>query len=249
MKFLAPLALAAMMALPAAATDLEEMTDAERDAFRAEVRAYLLDNPEVLMEAIAILDERQAAAEADRDLQLVTAYADQLFSSPYDFVTGNPEGDITIVEFIDYRCGYCRRAAPEVAGLMEADENIRLVIKEFPILGEQSMLAARFALSARIVEGDQAYDDMHNALIVMQGDMTETSLARLANTLGYDGEAIIDGLDAPEIDEVIGANYQLAQAMGISGTPTFVIGDQLIRGFVPGAQMSEIVDNLRAEDG
>lgn len=235
----------ALTTLPAVATDLDDMTDAERDAFRAEVRAYLLENPEVLMEAIAVLEARQADQEAIRDEQIVASNADALFASPLDWIGGNPDGDITVVEFIDYRCGFCRRAAPEIAELLEIDGNIRLVVKEFPILGEQSTLATRFALSTRIVAGDEAYEAVHHALISMRADMTEDNLARMALNLGLDGEAILDGLDNPQIDMVIDTNYALAQAMQITGTPTFVFGDQLVRGFIEVDQMTALVGQAR----
>ncbi|MBF9036273.1 thioredoxin domain-containing protein [Rhodobacterales bacterium HKCCE2091] len=237
---------AACLATPALATDIDNMTEAEREAFRTEVRAYLLENPEVLMEAISVLEERQANAEAERDLQLVAANAPALFGMEGDYVLGNPDGDITVVEFQDYRCGYCRRAAPEVTELLESDGNIRLIVKEFPILGEQSVLASRFALAARYVAGDTAYEDLHYALIEMRGDMTEMSLASLADDLGYDGTAILAGMDDPRIDEILNANYALAQTMGISGTPTFVFGRQLVRGYIPGAQMEAIVAEERS---
>ncbi|MEM6610486.1 MAG: DsbA family protein [Pseudomonadota bacterium] len=248
MKALLPI-LAAMslcLALPAWAQGFDAMTDAERAAFRAEVRAYLLENPEVLMEAIAVLEDREAAATTARDLQLVARYADDLFFADHDLIEGNPDGDITIVEFLDYRCSFCRRAAPEVSALLETDPNIRLVVKELPILGEQSVLAARFALSSRYVIDEAAYSTLHAALISMRADVSEASLQRLADDLGYDGAAILAGMQDPRIDVVIEANYALAQAMQISGTPTFVMGRQLVRGFLPSDAMAALIAEERA---
>jgi protein-disulfide isomerase len=245
LKNLAALGLALSLAAPAAATDLDNMTTADREAFRAEVRAYLLENPEVLMEAIAVLEQRQAAAEGERDQMMVAANADALFSSAYDVVLGNPEGDITIVEFMDYRCGYCRRAHPEVADLIEFDGNIRVIVKEFPILGEQSLLAARFAIATRIALGDEAYVTMHNALMEMRGDVSEPSLMAVAAETGLDGAAIMAAMDDPLIQATIEYNHALAQRMAISGTPSFVFEDQLVRGYVPLDGMIEIVALLR----
>ncbi len=141
--------LLALVSWPAAALDLNAMTDEERQLFRAEVRAYLLDNPEVLIEAISVLEARQQQAQINGDLALVAQYSEAIFNDGYSFVGGNPDGDITIVEFLDYRCGFCKRAFPEVTELIASDGNIRFVIKEYPILGEQSTLASRFALSVR----------------------------------------------------------------------------------------------------
>lgn len=246
MKFLAPLALAATLATPALATDLESLTDAERDAFRAEVRAYLLDNPEVLMEAIGVLEQREAAAGVERDAMAVAANADALFNSAYDWVGGNPDGDITIVEFFDYRCGYCRRAHPEVEALIETDGNIRYIAKEFPILGEQSLLASRFAIATRVALGEEAYETISDALIEMRGDMTEASLSAVAADNGLDVQAILGALSDPLVDATIGYNHELAGRMGITGTPTFVFGDQLVRGAVGFEDMQQIVALVRA---
>ncbi|MBB3712520.1 protein-disulfide isomerase [Limimaricola variabilis] len=235
------------LAAPAAATDLETLSDAERDAFREEVRAYLLENPEVLMEAIAVLDQRQAEAAAQGDSAMIANHAKALFESEGDWVGGNPDGDITVVEFMDYKCGYCRRAFPEVEELVESDGNIRYILKEFPILGEQSVMASRFALAARAELGDEAYKQAHNALMTMRGDVSEKSLTALAESLGSDWETLNAAMEAPEIDQIIAGNHQLAQAMQISGTPSFVMGDEMLRGYVPLAQMREIVAGQRSE--
>jgi protein-disulfide isomerase len=168
MRLLAPFALAGALAAGPATADLIDMDAAERDAFRAEVRAYLLENPEVLMEAIGVLEQRQAAAEGERDAMSVAANADALFNSAFDWVGGNPEGDVVLVEFMDYRCGFCRRAHPEVEDLVALDGNIRYVVKEFPILGEQSVLASQFAIATRIAHGDDAYGAMNDALMVLR---------------------------------------------------------------------------------
>jgi protein-disulfide isomerase len=211
MKFLAPLAFAGLMAVTPAAADLIDMDDAERDAFRAEVRAYLLENPEVLMEAIGVLEQRQAAAEAERDQMGVVANEDALFNSAFDWVGGNPDGDVVLVEFMDYRCGFCRRAHPEVADLIDLDGNIRYIVKEFPILGEQSTMASQFAIATRIVNGDDAYAQMNDALMVMRGDVNEASLAATANEIGLDPAPILDAMDDPLVAQTIAYNRDLAQ--------------------------------------
>lgn len=125
-----------------AETDLTSMTDAERAAFGAEVRAYLLENPEVIMEAVAALEQRQAADAANTDRTLVETYSNAIFNDGHSWVGGNPDGDITLVEFLDYRCGYCRKASSEVEQLLETDGNIKFIVKEFPILGEESVISA-----------------------------------------------------------------------------------------------------------
>lgn len=240
-------ALALGLALPATALDLGQMSDAERAAFRAEVRAYLMDNPEVLMEAIQVLEQRQAEQQAVNDVALVQANAADLFESETSWVGGNPDGDVTIVEFVDYRCSYCRKAFPEVMQLVADDGNIRLILKEFPILGEQSVASSRFALAVRQVAGDDAYKQAHDALITFRGELNELSVRALASDLGLDGEAIAEAMENPEIDAIIAKNHALAQRMQISGTPTFVVGGQLLRGYLPYEGMQQVVAQERGE--
>ncbi|MCK0119657.1 MAG: DsbA family protein [Yoonia sp.] len=242
----APLAVMAALATPVVAQD---MTPEERTAFRAEVRAYLLENPEVLMEAIGVLEDRQAADARANDVNLVAQNADALFSSDTSFVGGNPDGDFTVVEFLDYRCGYCKRAHPEVAALIDGDTNIRYVIKELPILGEQSVLASRYALAVQQVVGDDAYYDIHNTLMEYQGNITDANLARISDAFGYDHDALADMMNGPEVNAVIAENRALADALAITGTPSFVFEDQMLRGYVPLAQMEQIVAQLRSRDG
>ena len=246
MRLLAPLACVAALASPAVA---QEMTDAERADFRAEVRAYLLENPEVLMEALDVLEARQAEESRNRDVAMVAANADALFNSPTSFVGGNPDGDFTIVEFLDYRCGYCKRAHPEVNALIENDPNIRYVIKELPILGEESVLAARYALSVQELAGDEVYYDVHNTLMEFNGNISEDSLARLSAAYDLDHDAVIANLGSEAVSAVINENRQLAATLAITGTPSFVFDSQMLRGYVPLAQMEQIVAQLRAQDG
>ena len=244
----AALALSALIAGPAAAQSIEDMSDAERDAFRAEVRAYLLENPEVLMEAMEVLEERQAAEQAAADAAMIAAVEDDLYDSERSWVGGNPEGDVTLVEFVDYRCSFCRRAHPEVEELIASDGNIRLIMKEFPILGEQSVLASRFAIATRQVEGDAAYKQVHDALITMRGDVNELSLELVAEDLGLDTDAIVAQMDSDAVTEVIRANHMLAQQLGITGTPTFVLDGQMLRGYLPLDGMRERVAEARREE-
>lgn len=238
------LLLAALLALATPLT-AQEMTNAEREAFRAEVRAYLLENPEVIMEAVGILEAREQQARINADLEMARANQDALFNDPTSFVGGNPNGDITIVEFMDYRCGFCKRAFPEVQALLENDGNIRYVIKELPILGEQSVLASRFALAVRTVAGDEAYQLAHDALMAQRSEVSEASLTRLAESLALDTQTVFEAMADPAVSEVINANRALAQNLQITGTPTFVFDDQLLRGYVPLDQMTQIIAELR----
>lgn len=245
MKRLAPFALLGLLAAPVQAFDLTDMTEAERDTFRDEVRTYLLDNPEVIMEAVSVLEARNASAQETDDLALVRDNADAIFEDGFSWVGGNPEGDVTVVEFLDYRCGYCRKAFDEVMELVSSDGNIRLVVKEFPILGQASLDSSRFAIATYKVAGGEAYELMHEALMDYNGATDPAALSRLASGLGLDPEPIVAALEDSAIDADIRENHELATKLKINGTPTFVFEDQLIRGYVPLDAMQQIVSDQR----
>jgi len=236
---------AGLLALPAAALDLDAMSDAERTQFRAEVRSYLMDNPQVILEAVELLQSREAEQQAQADINLVLQNADAIFNDGYSWAGGNLEGDIVLVEFLDYRCSYCKRAHDEVAALLETDGNIKLIVKEFPILGEQSMLASRFAVATKQVAGGESYKAVTDALMTFSGDISMTSLRRLANTFGLDTEAVFARMDTDEVTAEITQTRALAQKLGITGTPTFVMKDELLRGYLPFDQMQAIVAQKR----
>jgi protein-disulfide isomerase len=246
MRRLTFLALVGLLVSPMAqAESTSTMTAAEREALRAEIRAYLLENPEVLVEAMGVLQSREDQAATERDAAMILANADQIFTSPSDWVGGNVDGDVTVVEFMDYRCGYCRKAHDEVKSLVEGDGKIRYVVKEFPILGEGSLLSSQFALAVRMLHGDAAYATARDALITLRGDATAETLGRLAADLGYDPAPILAKMGADEIKAIITANHALAETMDISGTPTFVMKDTMLRGYVPLEDMQTIVAELR----
>ena len=243
-----PLALVfALFSAPALAFDPAAMTDAQRDAFRAEVRAYLLENPEVLMEAIAELEAKQYNEQVANDLKMLRDFSDEIFNDPKSWAGGNLSGDITVVEFVDYRCGYCRRAHDEVARLVQGDGNVRLVMKEFPILGEESVISSRFAIATLQLHGSDAYKAVHDALIAHRGPVDAASLDQIAASAGLIGADIRAGMASAEVSEVIAANQALAERLQISGTPTFVIYETMVRGYVPLDGMQKIVAQQRAK--
>ncbi|MBL4917849.1 DsbA family protein [Szabonella alba] len=224
-----------------------EMTDAERESFRAEIRAYLLENPEVLMEAIGVLEDRRATEAVANDVALVDSNSAEIFTDPASWSGGNPDGDVTVVEFVDYRCGYCRRAHDEVTELVASDGNIRLVFKEFPILGEASELSSRFAISVLQLEGADHYKTVHDALIAHQGDVTPEALNQIGTDAGLgDVAAVMEHMTSDDVTGVIAANHALGQRLGINGTPTFVVDSTMLRGYVPLDAMRQVVEEERA---
>lgn len=235
----------AATAQDASALDFDAMSPAQQAAFGAQVRAYLLENPQVIMEAVAVLEEREKATQAAQDDTLVADNLDRLLNDGFSWVGGNPEGDVTVIEFTDYRCGFCRRAHPEVMELLESDGNIRFIVKEFPILGEASLVSSRFAIATLIVAGDEAYKAVHDALIALEGNPGNGPLRRIAETLGLDAEAIMAEMGSDEVTRRITETRELALAMNINGTPSFVFGDQMVRGYAPLPAMRQIVEEVR----
>ena len=239
-------AFALAVAAPALqAFDISHMNDAERDAFQSEIRSYILANPEVLFEAVEIYEQQQQEAQGASEAALLEHLAGEIYSSEGDSIFGNPEGDIVFVEFSDYQCGYCKKAYPEVKSLLSDDGNIKLILKEYPILGDGSVLAARFALAAREVGGEDAYGAVHDALMKHRGKVTEGALRKMASKLDLDGDAILAELDSDAVNTVIARNRALGQQLQINGTPSFIMGDQIVRGYVPYDAMVEIVAELR----
>lgn len=230
-----------------AAESAPQMTAAERKALRDEVRAYLLENPEVLIEAMDVLQKREEEAALARDTEIIATNRAQIFANPNDWVGGNPNGDITLVEFMDYRCSYCRKAYAEVEELIKTDGNIRFVVKEFPILGEASMVSAQFAIALRQLHGDEAYGKVHDTLMTLRGEPTVETLSRVATEMGLDPQPILDRMTAPEVMSVIRDNYALAELMEITGTPAFILGDSVMRGYAPLDVMRDFVADVRAD--
>lgn len=239
----------AVPALPSAAQDqafdFRNMTPEQQAAFGEAVRDYLLTNPEVIFDAITILEERRNAAAANSDRELIAANADALFNDGYSWVGGNPDGDVTIVEFADYRCGYCKRAHPHLRQVLESDPNVRLIVKEFPILGPDSVAAGRMALAAAELDPER-FDELNHELMSFQGNLTESIAYRLADEVGYDTGALKERAASDEIAERVNANYRLADALQIQGTPSFVIGSQLVRGYIEADAMLAAIERARS---
>ena len=236
-----------LMAAPVSAGGLGEMTPAERASFRDEVKAYLIENPEVIAEAMEVLQSRQDQAEFQRDQQLLVDNAAYLFDDANSWVGGNPDGDITVVEFMDYRCGYCRKAYEDIEALVKTDGNIKFVLKEFPILGEESVASARFAIAVLQLHGPDAYKLAHDNLMTLRGSPDAASLTRLATEIGLDPAPVLARMNADEVTAVLAANRALADVMSLTGTPAFAINKTLLRGYVPLDGLRAIVADERAK--
>ncbi|MFT6772418.1 MAG: protein-disulfide isomerase [Paracoccaceae bacterium] len=237
-------AFGALAACSAAADTATDLSGPARDALRAEIRAYLLDNPDVIMEAIQVLEQRRRDATAEAEASLVSAIAEDLRNDGYSYVAGNPDGDVTVVEFLDYNCGYCKKAHEDVKALIRMDPNVRLVIKEFPILGPSSRTAAEVAMASMMQDGGDSYLEFNDLLMKNRGQLTEEGIYALADRAGLDVDALRRDAADPAIAANLKKTYELAQKLRIEGTPTFVIGDTVVRGFVP---LKDLQDSIKAE--
>jgi len=205
------------------------------------VREYLMREPEIIYQALEELQRRQADAAAERQRTAVAANRAQLFEQSIDPVAGNPDGNVTVVEFFDYQCQYCRRVVPALQALLKEDQKLKLVFKEFPILGEASVTAARASLAAR---AQDRYLPFHLALMGAR-DLSLDAIMRLAESVGLDTERLASDMRSPEIEAQIQANYALAHELGIEGTPAFVVGDELIPGAVEKARLAQLIEEAR----
>lgn len=235
-----------LTATPVMAFDISAMTESEKAEFGDAVREYLMANPEVLIESINVLETRRAEESVENDAQLVTSNREAIFEDSHSWVGGNPDGDLTIVEFFDYRCGYCRKVSEEVDQVVADDGNIRLVMKELPILGQDSEASSRFAVAVKQVAGDEAYKKAHEALMELRSPATVEALKKIAGDIGVDSDEIVNTMNTEDVTKILRENRQLAERMAIQGTPTFIVGEEMLRG-VPQQGLEAVVEAVRAE--
>ena len=240
-RFLATAALA-LLATGAAAQELTE------ERIKELALQAILENPQIVMDAVDILREREAAEAEEAARVAMAEQAEMLYEDPLAPVLGNPDGDVTIVEFFDYNCPYCKRAAQTIEALVEADPDLRVVFREWPILGEGSVVAARASLAAR-EQGEGPYEMFHYALMNAPGRLDEARVMEIAGIVGLDVDRLREDMASDAVDEHIATSMQLAEALGISGTPAFVVGDTLVPGAVPIDDLIGLIASKREEQG
>ena len=219
-----------------AAQELNE-ADIKRLALEA-----ILENPEILIEALSILQERENAALVEAQSTALTELRDDFEQNAPIF--GNLDGSVTLVEFFDYNCGYCRRAAPEVKAVLETSKDVRIVYREFPILGPGSEIAARASLAAR---NQGKYQQFHEAMMALNGQAFEASVMEVAGDVGLDLEVLKTDMQSDLVNDHIAASLRLAEALRITGTPTFVLGDEIIPGVIERGTLLEKIAALVPE--
>src|SRR4030088_2074297 len=242
-RLLAPALFALALCGTPPSASAQSFSDGQRGDIETIVRNYLLAHPEVLEEAMTELSKRQAAAEAEKHEASVEQNSDAIFNSPRGVVLGNKDGDVTFVEFFDYNCGYCKRAMTDMLDLMKSDSKLKVVLKEFPVLSQGSVEAAQVAVAVRMQDpGGKKYLDFHQKLLGGRGAADKARAMAAAKDAGLDNARVDRDLASPEVRATIEENFKLAEAMGMNGTPSYVIGKQVVIGAVG-------LDNLKEKIG
>jgi len=206
------------------------------------VREYLLENPDVVVDALRAYEQQLAEQEAALAAQAMSDMAEEIYNDPETPTGGDPDGEIVIVEFFDYRCGYCRRSAPDLYAVRDESSGVKVIYKEFPILGEASDLAAKAALAAR---EQGLYEPFHEALMTTDIGFSLSEIMDVAESVGLDTDQLKDDMGDPEIQAYIDRTYELARALGVNGTPAFIIDGVLY----PGALSRDDLEQLIALSG
>ena len=228
--FAAAVSLALAGAAPAVA---QSFSADQREEIGKIIKDYLLTHPEVMQDVIAELEKRQQSADAEKHRAAVVENKATLFSSPHQVVLGNPQGNVTMVEFFDYNCGFCKRAMTDMLDLIKTDNNLKFVLKEFPVLGEGSVEAARVAVAARMQDANgKKYIEFHQKLLGSRGAADKMRALGVAKEVGFDMPRLERDMGSDEVKKTIEENMKLAEALGVNGTPSYVVGEEVVIGAV-----------------
>jgi protein-disulfide isomerase len=221
------------------------LSEAQKSEVEAIIREYLLANPEIVRDAINELQRKEAEAEEVAQTQTIIDNSERLFSAPVDVAIGNPDGDVTLVEFFDYNCGYCRRAHADMQALIAGDPNLKIVLKEFPILGEGSVQAAQVAVAVLLTTPEK-YGAFQDALLTEPGQVDGARALAVAGDMGLDATALSAMVDSEEVRATIAESHALAQQLELTGTPSYVTSRKVIVGAVGYDALKAEIDRVRA---
>jgi protein-disulfide isomerase len=228
--FAAAVSLALAGAAPAVA---QSFSADQREEIGKIIKDYLLTHPEVMQDVMAELEKRQQSTDAEKHRAAVVENKATLFSSPHQVVLGNPQGNVTMVEFFDYNCGFCKRAMTDMLDLIKTDNNLKFVLKEFPVLGEGSVEAARVAVAARMQDANgKKYIEFHQKLLGSRGAADKMRALAVAKEVGFDMPRLERDMGSDEVKKTIEENMKLAEALGVNGTPSYVVGEEVVIGAV-----------------
>jgi protein-disulfide isomerase len=247
LRLFATALLALVLALPlGGGARAQSFSPDQRGEIERVIREYLLAHPELLQEVMAELEKRQAQAEADKHRAAVKQHAATIFNSTRQVTLGNPQGDVTLVEFFDYRCTYCKRALTDMMELMKDDPKLKIVLKEFPVLGEPSTQAAQVAVAVRMQDKTgKKYLDFHQKLLGGRGDVDRARAIAVAREIGLDMARLEKDLAGDEVRATLEESFKLAEALGLNGTPSYVVGDDVVVGAVGVPALREKINQAR----
>lgn len=242
---LAALGMLGLVALAPRVAPAAEFTDAQRAEIVSILREALVKDPTIIRDAIEALRADETAREQAAAKNAIKNAREHLVAAG-DPIGGNPNGDVTIVEFFDVRCGYCKRLEPAMHAMLQRDRNVKVVYKDLPILGPASVLGAKAIMAAQKQNG---YEKLREALMKGSPEITMATLQADAKKLGLDWAKLSKDMEDPAIQDRINANLALAQMLGIQGTPAMVIGEDLIPGAVGTEELMRAVMDARAKKG
>ncbi|MDF0581081.1 DsbA family protein [Bradyrhizobium yuanmingense] len=246
LRLLAPALFALAMFGAAVPASADSFSDSQRTEIEKIIKNYLVRHPEVLEEAMAELSKRQAAAETQKHQASIAQNAEAIFNSPRQVVLGNRDGDVTFVEFFDYNCGYCKRAMDDMLTIMKGDPKLKVVLKEFPVLSQGSVEAAQVGVAVRMQDpSGKKYLDFHQKLLSGRGAADKARAMQAAKEAGLDTARIEKDIASPEVRATLEENFKLAEAMGMNGTPSYVIGKQIVIGAVGVESLKEKIGIAR----
>src|SRR5215204_7009901 len=242
----APALLALALAVAPQAASAQNFSDAQRGDIEKIIRDYIVKHPEVLEEAMNELSKRQATADAEKHQASIAKNAEAIFNSPRGVQIGNKDGDVTFVEFFDYNCGYCKRAMTDMLELMKGDSKLKVVLKEFPVLSQASIEAAQVGVAVRMQDPTgKKYLDFHQRLLSGRGAADKARAMAVAKEVGLDMAKLEKDLASAEVRNTLEENFKLAESMGMNGTPSYVIGKQVVIGAVGVESLREKIGNAR----
>ncbi|HTV88323.1 MAG TPA: DsbA family protein [Stellaceae bacterium] len=238
------LCVAAVVSLAATSASAAEFSAQQRQAIEGIVKDYLASHPEIVVDALQAADAKMKGQAQDKAASALTTHRREVFDDPASPVGGNPEGDVTLVEFFDYRCPYCKQVEPALESLLRQDHDLRIVYKEFPVLGPASVTAAKAALAA---QKQGKFAAFHRAMMALKGQIDDAAVFTVAGSVGLRVGRLKREMQDPAITQQLKANFALAEALNIDGTPGFVIGDQIVPGAIGLDDLKELIAATRKQ--
>jgi protein-disulfide isomerase len=237
-------ALALGLAIPAPAK-AQGFSEQQKGALHEIIRDYILKNPEVIQEALVEMDKRQKEGERMARLKIITDKNSPLFTAKHSLPFGNPNGDVTLIEFFDYNCSFCKRALGDLQKMVSEDKNLRVIVKDFPVLGQGSVEAATVAIALKQQLGADKVWTFHQKLLSVRGQVGRQQALDAAREAGADMARLQRDMDTPAVRSAIEENIQIADSLGLTGTPSYVVGDEIVVGAVGFGELKGRVDNIR----